>query len=173
MSLTDFLLLVAQHSGEAQHPVTGIHGAEESPEEHRALFVWRNLAKVTNLHAANNAGVCAALQRSCQQGRKKETTGGWQEAFCRQETAAFLCTFSSSSCSLGARRWYPGGGCGWNGEVGAYVSWHVCLTGMQIKICGETICNINGCCAANDFQGQEASSLPGSGQCSQQRLLRS
>lgn len=59
------------------------------------------------------------------------------------------------------------GGCGWNGEVGAYVSWHVCLMGMQIKFCGETICNISGCCAANDFQGQEASSLPGSGQCTQ------
>lgn len=34
MSLIHFLLLVAQHGGEAQHPVTGIHGAEKSPEEH-------------------------------------------------------------------------------------------------------------------------------------------
>lgn len=76
MSFIHFLLLVAQHSGEAQHPVTGIHGAEKSPEEHWALFVWRNLAKVTNLHAASSAGVCAAVQRSGQQGRKKETTGG-------------------------------------------------------------------------------------------------
>lgn len=133
MSLIHFLLLVAQHGGEAQHPVTGIHGAEKSPEEHWALFVWRNLAKVTNLHTAGSAGVCAALQRSCQQGRKKETIGDWQEAFCAQQTTALLCTFSSSACSLGARRWYPGGGCGLNGEVGAYVSWHSCLMGMQIK----------------------------------------